>query len=173
VVLQEKTTIGLQEPDKYEANVKMLAEKIRKNSPGAAIYIYEGMGPLPYTDAEYDKYFQEMRKNAMTVAKDNNAGLFRVGDAVRDAYAGKNGYQYKDGDKDRLRFGSSTLHLLNDGGYLQAVLLYNTLFNKMPTVPAELTLSTGTGESDPMKLQPVAQTISNPKALDAIAAANP
>jgi hypothetical protein len=40
--LQEQTPIALQEIDKYKANVKMMAEKIRKNSPGAAIYIYEG-----------------------------------------------------------------------------------------------------------------------------------
>jgi hypothetical protein len=173
VVLQEKTPTALQEPETYKANVKMIVDKIRKNSPGAAIYIYEGMGPLPYGDKEYEQYYEEMKKNATAVVEaSGNAGLLRVGDAVKDAYDGKDNYKYLVGNKDNLRFGSNTLHLLNDGGYMQAVLLYATIFDKMPTIPAELTLSTGTGDNDEMKKQPVAKAISNPKALEAIAFSN-
>lgn len=173
VVLQEKTPTALQEPETYKANVKMLLEKIRKNSPGVAVYIYEGMSPLPFTEKEYNQYYEEMRKNAVDVMKaSGNAGLLRVGDAVKDAYEGKDNYKYLVANKDNLRFGTNTLHLLNDGGYMQAILLYATIFDKMPTVPAELTLSTGTGDNDEMKKQPVAKAISNPKALETIAFSN-
>jgi hypothetical protein len=173
VVLQEKTPTALQEPETYKANVKMILEKIRKNSPGAAVYIYEGMSPLPFTDEQFNPYYEEMRKNALEVMKTSgNAGLLRVGDAVKEAYEGKNSYNYIVAGKDNLRFGTNTLHLLNDGGYMQAILLYATIFDKMPTIPAELTLSTGTGDNDNMKKQPVANSISNPKALEAIAFSN-
>lgn len=173
VVLQEKTPTAFQELDQYKANVKMMVDKIRKNSPGAAIYIYQGMSPVPFDDGDYEEGYKEMRKNAMAVVNDNvNAGLFRVGDAIKDAYDGKDGYQYNVAGKDRLRFGQNTLHLLNDGGYLEAVLLYATIFRKMPTVPAALTLCTGTNDDDEMKKQPIGQAISNPKALDKIALGN-
>lgn len=173
VVLQEKTPIALSELDEYKTNVKMMVDKIRKNSPGAAIYIYEGMSPMPFDDGDYEEGYKEMQKNALAVANDNsNAGLFRVGDAVKDAYEGKEGYKYNAAGKDRLRFGENTLHLLNDGGYLEAVLLYATIFDKMPVVPSELTLSTGTNDNDEMKKQPIAQAISNPKALEKIAFSN-
>ena len=173
VVLQESTPVALGEPDKYEANVKMMVEKIRKNSPDVAIYIYEGMSPTPFTDSEYKDYYNEMRNNAVAVTKAiKNAGLLRVGDAINDAYNGKNDYKYLVGNKDNLRYGENTLHLLNDGGFMQAVLLYATIFDKKPTLPKELTLSTGTGDNDEMKKQEVSKAISNPKALEEIAFSN-
>ncbi|UPZ13675.1 hypothetical protein [Flavobacterium humidisoli] len=173
VVLQESTPVALAELDKYQANVKMITDKIRKNSPDAAFYIYEGMSPLPITDSEYKDYFDEIRKNAIAVLETTkNSGLLRVGDAVNDAYNGKNDYKYLVGNKDNLRFGENTLHLLNDGGFMQAVLLYATIFDKKPSIPKELTLSTGTGDNDDMKKQEVSKAISNVKALEEIAFSN-
>lgn len=173
VVIQESTPVALAEPEKYEANVKMITEKIRKNSPDVAIYIYEGMSPLAFTDPEYKDYFNELRKNTVAVTKETkNSGMLRVGDAINDAYNGKNGYKYLVANKDNLRFGENTLHLLNDGGFMQAVLLYATIFDKKPTLPKELTLSTGTDDNDEMKKQEVSKTISNVKALEEIAFSN-
>ena len=175
VVLQEKTPVALQEADKYKSNVKMIVDKIRKNSPGAVIYIYEGMSPVPYTGdgAEFNQYHEEMSKNATAVMKESgNAGLFRLGDAVKDAYEGKEGYRHEVDGKDRLRFGDNTLHMLNDAGFMAGVLLYTTLFDKKPVIPAELTLSAGTGENDGMKKMPVAQAVSNADALVEIAFTN-
>lgn len=175
VLLQEKTPVALQEVDKYKANVKMMAEKIRKNSPGAAIYIYEGMSPVPYEGdgSEFNQYHEEMRKNALAVMQESgNAGLFRLGDAIKDAYEGKEGYKYEVNGKDNLRFGENTLHMLNDAGFTAAVLLYATIFDKAPQIPGQLTLSKGTGDDDGMKKMPVAQGVSNPKALAAIAVNN-
>lgn len=173
VVLQESTPVALADPDKYQANVKMILDKIRKNSPDVAIYIYEAMSPLKFTDPEYKEYFDEIRKNAVSVTEaTKNSGLLRVGDAVNDAYNGKNNYKYLVGNKDNLRYGENSLHLLNDGGFMQAVLLYSTMFNKKPSVPKELTLSTGTGDNDEMKKQDLSKAISNQKALEEIAFSN-
>lgn len=173
VVIQESTPVALAELDKYQANVKMITDKIRKNSPDAAFYIYEGMSPLPITDSEYKDYFDEIRKNAIAVVETTkNSGLLRVGDAVNDAYNGKNDYKYLVGNKDNLRYGENTLHLLNDGGYLQGALLFATIFDKKPIIPKELTLCTGTGDNDDMKKQDVSKAISNPKALEEIAFSN-
>jgi hypothetical protein len=173
VVIQESTPVALAELDKYQANVKMITDKIRKNSPDAAFYIYEGMSPLPITDSEYKDYFDEIRKNAISVVESTkNSGLLRVGDAINDAYNGKNGYKYLVANKDNLRYGENTLHLLNDGGYLQGALLFATIFDKKPIMPKELTLCTGTGDNDDMKKQDVSKAISNPKALEEIAFSN-
>lgn len=173
IVIQESTPVAISEPDKYLANVKMIVDKIRKNSPDVVTYIYEGMSPTPFTDSDYKEYYDEMRKNAVTVKEaTKNSGLLRVGDAVNDAYNGKNDYKYLVANKDNLRFGENTLHLINDGGFMQAVLLYATIFDKKPAIPKELTLSTGTGDNDEMKKQEVSKTISNPKALEEIAFSN-
>ncbi|MBF4516369.1 SGNH/GDSL hydrolase family protein [Flavobacterium sp. ANB] len=173
VIIQESTPVAIAEPDRYQENVKMIVKEIHKNSPDAALYIYEGMSPIAFTDPDYKEYYDEMRNNAISVMKNTkNAGLLRVGDAVNDAYNGKNGYKYLVGNKDNLRYGQNTLHLLNDGGFMQAVLLYATIFDKKPSIPTELTLSTGTGDNDDMKKQDVNKAISNPKALEEIAFSN-
>lgn len=173
IVIQESTPVAISEPDKYLANVKMIVDKIRKNSPDVVTYIYEGMSPTSFTDSDYKEYYDEMRKNAVTVKEaTKNSGLLRVGDAVNDAYNGKNDYKYLLANNDNLRFGENTLHLINDGGFMQAVLLYATIFDKKPAIPKELTLSTGTGDNDEMKKQEVNKTISNPKALEEIAFSN-
>ncbi len=173
VILQESTPVALAELDKYKANVKMIVDKIHKNSPDVAIYIYEAMSPIPFTDSDYKEYYDEIRKNAVEVVKTTkNVGLLRVGDAVNDAYNGKNDYKYLVANKDNLRYGENTLHLLNDGGYMQGALLFATIFDKKPIMPKELTLSTGTGDNDEMKKQEVSKAISNAKALEEIAFSN-
>lgn len=170
VVVQESTNIALSEIENYKANVKMIVEKIHKNSPDVAVYIYQGISPASYTDTDFTEYHNQMRKNAISVMRlIKNAGLLRVGDAVKDAYDGKCGYKYLVADKDNLRYGKHTLHLINDGGFLQAILLYSTIFDRKPIIPRKLLLITGTGYYDNQRKQEVAKVISNPKALQEIA----
>ncbi|UUF16917.1 MULTISPECIES: hypothetical protein [Flavobacterium] len=170
VVLQEATPIALTDLEKYRSNLKLIVEKIHKNSPDVAIYVYQNMSPLPYTNPEYDDYYKELQKNAvLAAAYIKNAGLLRVGDAVKDAYEGKSGYKYLSNNKDNLRYGKNILHFTNDGGFLQAVLLYSAIFNKTPIIPKKLILSTGTGDKDNMRKQEVDKVISNPEALEEIA----
>ncbi|MCV2487204.1 hypothetical protein OD917_19885 [Flavobacterium sp. SH_e] len=173
VILQEATSIALTNLTAYRDNLKLFAEKIHKNSPDAAIYVYQNTPPLSYKNSEYDSYYQELRKNALLAAAFiKNAGLLRVGDAVKDAYKGKNGYNYLKNDIDNLCYGKNTPYFLNDGGFLQAVLLYATIFDEKPIIPKKLILSTGTGDNDNMRKQEVAKAISNPKALEEIAFSN-
>lgn len=170
VIIQESTTIALSEVDKYKANVKMLVEKIHKNSPGVAIYIYQGISPLSYTDSNFITTHTKLRKNAISIMSFiKNAGLLKIGDAVKDAYDGKNGYKYLVENKDNLRYGKHTLHLINDGGFLQANLLYATIFGKKPMIPKKLLLIAGTRYYDSTRKQEVNEAISNPQALQEIA----
>jgi hypothetical protein len=170
VVVQEATDIALSELENYKTNVQMIVEKIHQNSPDVAVYIYQGIPPVPYTDSDFMKYRNKMRKNDISVMEFiKNAGLLRVGDAVKDAYDGKNGYKYLVGNKDNLRYGIHTLHLLNDGGFIQAILLYATIFDQKPIIPKKLLLITGTGYFDSMRKQEVTKAISNPEALKEIA----
>ena len=160
VVLQESTPIALTNLEKYRSNLKLIVEKIHKNSPNVAIYVYQNMSPLPYTNSEYNDYYKELQKNAiLAVAFIKNAGLLRVGDAVKDAYDGKCGYKYLKNNKDNLRYGNNILHFINDGGFLQSVLLYSTIFDKKPIIPKKLILSTGTGDNDNMRKQEVSKVI--------------
>ncbi len=173
VVLQESTPIALNKVDKFRANLNLIVEKVHKNSPDAAIYVYQNMSPLSYTNSEYNNYYKQLRKNTiLTAAFIKNAGVLRVGDAVKDAYDGKNGYQYLKDDKDNLRYGKHVLHFINDGAFLQSVLLYSTIFNQTPIIPKKLILSTGTGDNDNMRKQEVNNVITNPKALEKIAFSN-
>lgn len=175
VILQEKTPLALQEPAKYKASVKMMLEKIKQNSPAVAVYIYQVMSPENYATNkdQFNELYTEMRKNAIAVVADNsNAGMFRVSDAIKDAYEGKSGYKFLVNGEDNLRFGENTLHLLNDGGFLAATLLYTTLFEQKPAIPAQMTFSAGTAESDGQKLRDVKQAVSNPDALVNIAMAD-
>ncbi|RQO30780.1 hypothetical protein DBR32_08640 [Taibaiella sp. KBW10] len=174
IILQEKTPVALQELDKYKASSKTLMAMAAKNSPDAAVYVYELMSPLPFKEdpKEFDKYQKDLTNNAVAVAKTlPNAGILPLGTAVAAAYAGKEGYVYDKEGKDQLRFGTNTLHMLNDAGFLGTVLLYETIFGSEPKIPAQLPLATGTGDQDPIKLQEVNTTISNPVALQKIAAA--
>lgn len=175
VVLQEKTPVVIQEVEKYKSSVKMMLEKIKKNSPGVAVYIYQVMSPENYISSkeDFNGLYKDMRTNTISViAANSNAGMYRVGDAIKDAYDGSNGYTYLVNGKDKLRFGSNTLHLLNDGGFLASALLYTTIFDKKPALPAMMTFSAGTGDSDGMKMQQVSEAVSNPEALLEIALKN-
>ncbi|GEM_PF-634329 len=172
ILLQEKTPVAVQELDKYKANCKTLVDMAGKNSPGAAVYVYQLMSPVAYKDnvEEFKEYQNEINKNAIAVAKSlPNAGVYRLGEAVADAYAGKNGYTFEEDGNELLRHGQNSLHMLNDAGYMASVLLYETIFGAVPKMPAQLPLSTGTGDSDQAKLQDVATTISNAEALNKIA----
>lgn len=170
VVIQESTNVALSEIENYKANVAMLVEKIHKNSPDVAVYIYQGISPVSYLDSDFIKYHNEMRKNAISVMRCiKNAGLLRVGDAVKDAYDGESGYKYLIANKDNLRYGKHTLHLINDGGFMQSILLYVTIFDKKPIVPKKLLLIKGTRYYDGLRKQEVIKVVSNPNALQKIA----
>jgi hypothetical protein len=170
VIIQESTSVALSEIENYKANVEMIVEKIHENSPDVAVYIYQGISPAYYTDPDFIELHNEIRKNTISVMGFiKNAGILRVGDAVKDAYEGKHGYKYLVGNKDNLRYGKHTLHLINDGGFVQSVLLYATIFDKKPIIPKKLLLTTGTGYFDNLRKQEVEKAISNPKALEEIA----
>lgn len=170
VILQESTPIALLDLETYRNNLKMLVDKIHKNSPDTAVYVYQGISPAEYKDSDYTTSYEELRKNALLAAVFiKNAGILKMGDAVKDAYDGKFGYNYLVNNKDNLRYGKNTLHLINDGGFLQATLVYTTLFDKKPKIPKKLLLSTGIKNSDDMRKQEVVKTISNSKALSDIA----
>ncbi|WP_139260516.1 hypothetical protein [Flavobacterium defluvii] len=170
VVLQESTPIALSDIQKYRSNLKLIVEKIQINSPNAAIYVYQNMSPLPYTNSHYNEYYKELQKNAtLAAAFIKNAGVLKVGDAVKDAYDGKSSYNYLKNNKDNLRYGNDILYFINDGAFLQTVLLYSTIFNEKPIIPKKLILSTGTGDNDTMRKQEVNKAVSNPKALEEIA----
>jgi len=171
IILQEKTGVAITELDEYKVNCKSVAEQVWVNSPDLAVYIYELMSPLEYDDSDFKDYGDESLANATQVAKSlKNAGVLRIGSAVADAYSGKEGYQAVVDGKDLLRHGQNTLHILNDGGFLCGALIYRTIYNESPKVPAQLPLSTGTGDYDEVKMQDVNGTISNADALLKIAA---
>lgn len=175
VVLQEKTPVAIAEPATYLASARMFAEKVRQHSPGSAIYIYELMSPLNFKTehSEFEELHAEISRNAVDVAKAiPNAGVYRVGDAVRDAYQGSDGYRYEANGTDRLRHGEVNLHMLNDAGFMASALLYMTLFDKQPAIPDAMTFATGTGDGDTQKEMAVKEAVSNPAALLQIAAHN-
>lgn len=172
VVLQERTPVVLDDADKYGANVKMWTDKLRRHSPGVAVWLYELASPGSYTEDkdEFEDYHATMRANTVaTLQQAPNSGLYRVGDALKAAYEGSQGYRYRNGPNDRLRHGEESLHILNDGAFLATVLLYETLFGKRPQLPPRMSFSTGTGDNDEQKLLPVSTAVSNPTALANIA----
>lgn len=172
IVLQEKTPVAITNAAEYKVSVKQFMEVIRKNSPGAVLLVYEVMSPADHDKEknDYNELYKEMKQIAQSVVTANdNAKLYRVSDAVTAAYEGKHGYNHLDAGRDRLRYGDNTLHLLNDGGFVAATLLYSTLFDKAPALPEQMSLSTGTGDNDMPELQPVKAAVSDPEALVKIA----
>ena len=174
VVLQERTPVVVDSAASYAANVKLWVDKVRAHSPGAAVYLYElaSFDPYPADSAGFNADHASMRAHTLAALRPvANAGLFRVGDAVKAAYEGSSGYQYRVAGKDNLRYGEGTQHLLNDGVFLASVLLYETLFGRQPLLPAALTFSTGPGADDngQQALQPIAKAVSNPVAMAKIA----
>ncbi|WPO77220.1 hypothetical protein [Flavobacterium sp. KACC 22761] len=173
VVLQESIPISLTNLEKYRSNLKMIVQKIHKNSPDAAIYIYQPAPPVGYTNSNYKDCYDELRRNSLlAMVFINNAGLLRVGDAINDAYEGKNNYNYLINNKDNLRNENNAFYFLNDGGFLQATLLYATIFNQKPIIPRKLLLTTGIEDTDCMRKQEVAKAITNSNALLEIAYSN-
>ena len=174
VVLQERTPVVVDSAASYAANVKLWVDKLRVHSPGAAVYLYQlaSFDPYPVDSANFKADHFLMRDHTLAALRPvSNAGLYRVGDAVKAAYEGSNGYQYRGAGKDNLRYGEDTQHLLNDGVFMASVLLYETLFGKQPQLPAQLTFSTGPGKEDNglQTLQPIAKAVSDPVALAKIA----
>lgn len=171
IVLQEKTPVAIDDLENYKANCKKIADLLKKNSPNAAIYIYELMSPFPNDDqAGFEEGRKVSSENAITVAKSlPNAGVLFIGDKISEAYSGKFGYQYKVNGKDNLRFGENTLHMLNDAGFLSSIYIYKTILKSQPKLPTQLLLSTGTADTDELKEQPIEKAISNPSALEKIA----
>jgi hypothetical protein len=174
VVLQEQTPVVVDSAARYAADLKLWTDKVRRHSPGAAVYVYQlaSYDPYPEDAASFNADHTLMREHTLAALRQiPNAGLLRVGDAVKAAYEGGHGYQYRVAGHDNLRHGDNTQHLLNDGVFMASVLLYETLFGKQPQVPAEMTFSTGPGTDDngQQALQPVAKAVSNPGALAQIA----
>lgn len=174
VVLQEKTPVAVDEAQTYKKSVGQYIEKIRKNSPNSAVYLYEVMSPADYmSKKDYESYWSASRKNALAIANANsNVGVFRLGDAVKAAYEGKQSYQYKVNGKDNLRYGQNTLHMLNDAGFMASTLLYATLFGNEPKLPKELTFRTDPDGDTRLKKQAITTVVSNPDALFKIAMEN-
>ena len=138
------------------------------------MYVYQlaSCDPYPEDPASFAADHALMRQHTQAALRPlPNAGLFRVGDAVKAAYEGGHGYHYRVAGHDNLRYGENTQHLLNDGVFMASVLLYETLFDKQPQVPTAMTFSTGPGTDDNGRqaLQPVASAVSNPAALAQIA----
>ncbi len=171
VILQEKTPVALLYLDAYTANCKQIAEMIKKNSPGVAIYVYELMSPFEYqTESDFDEGTKLLHENAISVAKSiENAGVLFIGNEIAEAYNGNEGYNYLVNEKDNLRFGENSLHMLNDAGFLASIYIYKTLFGSSPKIPDSLPLSTGIGDDDGIQMQPVNEAVSNAAALQKIA----
>jgi hypothetical protein len=176
VVLQEETPVAIDDPDTYDNSVKELMEKIKKNSPDAEFLIYEIMSPIGCKEKmdsyDFTDFYNKIKENTEGVASNNKARIFHLGSAIKDAYSGVEDYKYNVNGQDRLRHGVQNLHMLNDAGFMASALLYATLFNERPAIPEKMTLSTGTGENDGWKMQPVKTAVSNPSALLNIAMKN-
>ena len=174
VVLQEQTPVVVDSAARYAANLQLWTDQVRRHSPGAAVYVYQlaSYDPYPEDPTSFAADYDLMRQHTQAALRPlSNAGLFRVGDAVKAAYEGGHGYRYRVAGHDNLRYGENTQHLLNDGVFMASVLLYETLFNQRPQLPAALTFSTGPGTDDNghQALQPVTSAVSNPAALAQIA----
>ena len=171
VILQEKTPVAIMNLSDYKANCKKVVNLLSKNSPEAAIYIYELMSPMDFNDKkDFTTYKNKLIKNAAEVAKSlPNAGILPFGSAISDAYEGKEGYAATKNGKDLLRHTDQSHHMLNDAGFLNSIIAYQTIFGETPEIPTVLPLATGTGDYDPIILQEVSTAISNPNALLKIA----
>ena len=168
IILQERSIVAVTQLEQYIKNCKSVVDKALINSPGTAVYVYELMSPVEYSEAEFKGYQKDALINAAEVAKSlNNAGVLRIGSAIANAYAGEEGYVPFVEEKDMLRYG---FHLINDGGFLCGVLMYQALFNEFPRIPGQLPLCTGTGDDDVINMLDVNTTISNKDALLKIAA---
>ena len=170
VIMQEATRVSVQEDGKFSSNTKMLHDLIVKNSPGVATYVYQLMTPLDIETSDFKTYQPQIVEIVKEVAKSlPNAGVVNFADVLTSAYEGKEGYVSKKDGADLLRFSDSSKHALNDAVFLNSIVLYQYLFGETPKIPQQLPLSTGTSDSDEIKLMDVSKGVSNPEALLKIA----
>lgn len=170
VIMQESTRIAIQDDAKFSSNTKMLHDLIVKNSPGVATYVYQLMIPDDVESSDFKEYQPLMNENISKIAKAlPNAGVINFASVLISAYEGKEGYESKKDGADLLRFTDSSRHMMNDAVFLNSVILYQYLFGEAPKIPQQLPLSTGTGDSDEIKLMDVSKGVSNPEALLKIA----
>lgn len=170
VIMQESTRIAIQDDAKFSSNTKMLHDLIVKNSPGVATYVYQLMIPDDVESSDFKEYQPLMNENISKIAKAlPNAGVINFASVLISAYEGKEGYESKKDGADLLRFTDSSRHMMNDAVFLNSVVLYQYLFGEAPKIPQQLPLSTGTGDSDEIKLMDVSKVVSNPEALLKIA----
>ncbi|MDR0229976.1 MAG: hypothetical protein LBI72_13095 [Flavobacteriaceae bacterium] len=170
VILQEATPVAIQELDKYKANTKSVHDRVIKNSPEVATYIYGLTVPFDFDGADFKDYQPMLLDNGVAVAKAlPNTGFLNFSAVLGAAYEGKEGYVAIKNGKDTLRHTDSSRHMLNDAVFMNSIVLYQTLFGETPTIPQQLPLSTGTGDNDTIKIMDVAKGVSNPDALLKIA----
>lgn len=170
VILQEATPVAIQELDKYKTNTKNVHDQVITNSPGVATYIYGLTVPFEYNGADYKDYQPLLVENGVAVAKAlPNTGYLDFSSVLGAAYEGKEGYTATKDGKDVLRHTDSSRHMLNDAVFVNSIVLYQTLFGETPKIPQQLPLSTGTGDSDNIKVMNVKDGVSNPDALLKIA----
>lgn len=171
IILQESTPVALQEEEKYKTNCKAIHDLVVKNSPDVATYIYGLAIPFDYTDSNYKEYQKILTGNAISVAKSlPNAGVLPFAQAIENAYQGKEGYSAEKDGKNVLRSTDSSRHMLNDAVFMNSIILYQYLFNETPQIPQQLPLATGTDDDDEIVLMNVSEGVSNPTALEKIAA---
>lgn len=171
IILQESTPVAVQYANQYIKDCKTIHDMAIKNSPDVATYIYELMYPTDYTDSDYQEGQEILTGNAVKVAKSlPNTGVLKFATVLESAYQGKEGYTaIKDG-QDILRHNDSSHHMLNDAVFMNSIVLYQTLFGETPKIPQQLPLATGTGDRDQIASIDVNKGISNPQALEKIAA---
>lgn len=171
IILQESTPVAIQNKSQFESDCKMIRDAVVKNSPEVATYIYELASPFDADDSDYKEYQKVLNDNVVAVAKSlPNTGVLQFATALAYAYSGKEDYvAVKDG-KDLLRHTDNSHHMLNDALFLNSIVLYRSLFGESPKMPQQLPLTTGTSDNDDIKVMDVSEGVSNPTALEKIAA---
>lgn len=171
IILQESTPVAVQKETQYLNNCKTIHDMAIQNSPDVATYIYELMYPTDYADSDYKEGQKILTDNVVKAAKSlPNTGILRFATVLGSAYQGQEGYTaIKDG-QDLLRHNDSSHHMLNDAVFLNSIVLYQHLFGETPKIPQQLPLATGTGDNDEIALMDVSKGVSNPTALEKIAA---
>ncbi len=171
IILQESTPVAVQYEKQYLSDCKIVHDMAIKNSPDVATYIYELMFPTDYTDSDFNEGQKILVDNAVKVAKSlPNTGILKFATVLSSAYEGKEGYTAIKNGKDMLRHTDNSHHMLNDAVFLNSIVLYQTLFGESPKIPAQLPLSTGMGDYDDIENLDVSKGVSNPEALEKIAA---
>lgn len=171
IILQESTPVAAQKADLYIKNCKMIHDLASKNSPDVATYIYELTYPTNPASSDFKSGQNILTTNARNVADSlPNAGVLKFAQALKLAYKGEEGYEATQNGKDMLRHTDTSHHMLNDAVFMNSIILYQTIFGESPKIPQQLPLSTGTGNNDEIALMDVSKGVSNPQALEKIAA---